>query len=91
MRLALLVLMVLFETANAQNLPYTNQTDIGILVGDGVTPSFTAQVFNGVQISKWKLKAGLITGVDFYQQILLVPVAAGIKWTPFEGGRLRHF
>lgn len=82
--LPIIALLVIGNLVKAQNLPYTNQTEAGILIGEGVSPSFSAQTFNGVKIKKWKLEAGLTAGVDIYQEITVLPLAAGIKWNPFD-------
>ncbi|MFD2932167.1 hypothetical protein [Spirosoma flavum] len=69
---------------------YVNYTEFGGLFGrvaSGVTTaqtvenrlSFTAQTFNGVQVSH-RLAIGGIVGVDWYKAALLMPVGAGLRF-----------
>ena len=78
------VFLLFTVAAKAQHLPYTNQTDAGVLVGPASAASFTAQTFNGVRISTWKLEAGITTGVDIYPQMTILPISLGFKWNPFD-------
>jgi hypothetical protein len=79
-----LSLLSLTAVVKAQNLPYTNQTEAGLLAGTGSEPVFTAQTFNGIRISKWNLETGITTGADIYPQMTIVPVSAGFRWNPFN-------
>ena len=68
--------MILIITGvRAQDMPYTNQTEAGLLLGTGVVPAFTVQMFNGVRINKWNVEAGLNAGIDIYPQITILPVS----------------
>ncbi len=60
------------------------QADVGLLVGDGVRPAFSGQLFNGIKIDKYKVEAGVLLGADVYRQFTLLPVTAGLKWLPIE-------
>jgi hypothetical protein len=77
-------LLILFKLTGAQNLPYVNQTDVGLLIGNKSVVSFSAQSFNGVIIDKWKIHLGFITGIDVYQPITFIPLAPSIKYLPFS-------
>ena len=70
----------------AQKLPYTNQTDAGLLLGQASETVFTAQSFHGVKISKWKLETGITAGIDVYPQMTILPVSLAFKWNPFNSG-----
>jgi sRNA-binding regulator protein Hfq len=67
---------------------YVNMTELGVLTGQSVGPNQfssvnyhtapTSQTFNGYQF--WPmLQVGLTTGIDWYQNFALVPVAAGLR------------
>ena len=77
--------------AHAQNMPYTNQTEIGLLAGEGIDPSFSVQTFNGFKIKEWNVEAGLNTGVDIYKQFTLLPVSIGLKWFSANPGTVSPF
>ena len=65
--------MILIITGvRAQDMPYTNQTEAGLLLGTGVVPAFTVQMFNGVRINKWNVEAGITSGIDIYDQITIL-------------------
>ncbi|MBC8052042.1 MAG: hypothetical protein H7Y13_03160 [Sphingobacteriaceae bacterium] len=78
---ALAWLFALLSAANgyAQSYTYANHTEAGIMVGTlgGLPVNF--QTFNGIRFKKLQLEAGLTIGIDSYQQIVLVPVAAGLR------------
>lgn len=76
--------MVMLQPAAAQRLRYTYSIDAGLLAGNKVTPTFTAQVFNGLYFEKLKVRTGITTGIDAYRQFTILPVAAGIKLGPFN-------
>lgn len=85
MRLTIIALLLLASSClKAQNLPYVNHIEAGILTATGRKPSFSAQTFNGVRIEKWKLETGIIAGVDIYQEMTLLPISAGFKWNPLN-------
>ena len=85
MRKIIIVLLLLapFFT-KAQNFPYVNHSEVGILSATGRAPSFTGQTFHGVKIQKWKLEAGISAGVDIYQEMTLLPMSVGFKWNPLN-------
>ncbi|WP_273216116.1 hypothetical protein [Runella zeae] len=73
---------------------YVNMTEVGGLFGrvvydvPGSVPatqqvenrlSLTIQTFNGIQL-KPRLALGVSCGVDWYQAVLLAPVAAGVRY-----------
>jgi len=74
-------------------LPFVNYTELGGLfgrvaytqmaTGPDVTVenkvSFTAQTFNGVQLTR-QLAVGGLVGIDWYRAALLMPVGAGIRF-----------
>lgn len=91
MRILAFILLVFISEAKAQNYPYSVQADVGLLLGNSVLPSFSAQIFNGVRIDKWKIEAGIISGADIYKQITVLPLAAGLKWVPLRSGSLSPF
>jgi len=91
MRILAFILIVFISKAKAQNYPYSFQADAGLLIGNSVLPSFTTQIFNGVRIDKWKIEAGIVSGVDIYKQITVLPLAAGLKWMPFRSRSLSPF
>lgn len=80
----IVVLLLTSALLQAQNLPFINHTEAGILAATGRAPSFTAQTFNGLKINKLKLEAGITAGVDIYQEMTLLPVSAGVKWNPLN-------
>lgn len=84
-------IVILTVIAKAQNLPYVNQTDVGLLFGDEELRSFSIQTFSGVVIEKWKLQLGLVTGIDVYQQITLIPLAPSFKYFPFSNKKTNPF
>ncbi|RYC68290.1 MULTISPECIES: hypothetical protein [Spirosoma] len=73
--------------------PFVNYTELGGLfgrvaytqtaTGPDVTVenkvSFTAQTFNGVQLTR-QLAVGGVVGIDWYRAALLMPVGAGIRF-----------
>lgn len=85
MKIILVALLLLSTPAiKAQNLPFVNHTEAGILAATGRDPSFTVQTFNGVKINKLKLEAGITAGVDVYHEMTLLPISAGFKWNPLN-------
>ncbi|NEU07363.1 hypothetical protein GZH53_03465 [Flavihumibacter sp. R14] len=82
--LTLITLLLVTLAAKGQRMPYTNQTDAGVLIGTPSATSFSAQTFNGVTIRKWNLDAGITTGIDLYNQVIILPLSAGFKWNPFR-------
>ena len=69
---------------------YVNYTELGGLFGrvaSGTSTaqlvenrvSFTAQTFNGVQLTR-RLAVGGLVGVDWYKAALLTPVGAGLRF-----------
>jgi len=83
-KIIIAVLLLISPFLQAQNLPFVNHTEAGILAATGRNPSFTAQTFNGVKIDKWKLEAGITAGVDIYQDMTILPISAGLKWNPLN-------
>jgi hypothetical protein len=78
------IILFLFCTAvKAQNRPFINQTEIGILAGDVEDPSFSAQTFYGVRLAKSNFEAGLTAGIDDYEQLSMLPVGMRFNWNPF--------
>ena len=87
--LIIMVILLFFVIlARAQQLPYTNQTDAGLLMGPASKAAFSAQTFHGVKIIRWKIEAGINAGVDIYPQLTILPVSAGFKWNPFNAHRI---
>lgn len=72
----------------AQALPFTNHTEIGVLQNNqslGPHTSFTFQTFNGVKANNW-LSIGFTTGLDNYNQTIIIPFALGARAVlPSEG------
>ena len=93
MKKLLLVFSFLIITliSEAQNLPHVNQTDVGLLIGDNVSESFSAQSFNGVDIDKWKIHLGFIIGIDIYQPLTVIPLAPSIKFFPFDNKKTNPY
>ncbi|MEJ7779843.1 MAG: hypothetical protein WKF68_09635 [Daejeonella sp.] len=91
MRIFVFILIVFVSKAQAQDYPYAFEADAGLLIGNNIFPSFTARIFNGVRIDKWKIEAGIISGVDTYKQITVLPLSAGLKWMPIRSGSLTPF
>ena len=89
--LLVLYISILTIVAKAQNLPYVNQTDVGLLIGDNVLGSFSAQSFNGVVIDKWKIYLGFIIGIDIYQPLTVIPLAPSIKFLPFNSKKTNPY
>ena len=83
-RLTIILFLLTGANASAQKLPYINQTEAGLLLGEGIKPSFSIQTFNGVKINNGKLEAGLTTGLDVYQPATILPVMAGLKYRLFK-------
>lgn len=73
-------LLLLGLNSKSQNLPYVNQTDVGLLFGEEGARSFSAQSFNGFGMDKLNIHLGFITGIDVYQPITLIPLAPSIKY-----------
>ncbi|GAB4015691.1 hypothetical protein [Spirosoma koreense] len=82
------------STAQAQFEPwkpmYVNYTEVGGLFGrvaSGTTAaqtvenklSFTAQTFNGAQVTQ-RLAVGGLIGIDWYKAAQLLPIGAGIRF-----------
>ena len=81
---------------------YVNYTELGGLFGrvaSGLSTaqvvenkvSFTAQTFNGIQVSR-RLAVGGLVGVDWYRAALVMPVGAGLRFdfarNPYRNVRL---
>ena len=69
---------------------YVNYTELGGLFGRVASGpstaevvenkvSFTAQTFNGVQVSR-RLAVGSLVGVDWYKAALVMPIGAGLRF-----------
>lgn len=69
---------------------YVNYTEVGGLFGRVASGpsvaqlvenkvSFTAQTFNGVQVSR-RLAVGGLVGVDWYKAALVMPIGAGLRF-----------
>ncbi|MBD8491207.1 hypothetical protein IFO69_20810 [Echinicola sp. CAU 1574] len=68
-------------SVQAQTLPFTNHTEIGILQsnqGIGIASAFTLQTFNGLKINPW-LNLGFTTGIDRYNIANILPLALGAR------------
>ncbi len=78
-------------TLKAQDMPYVNQTDVGLLIGNKTTGLFSFQSFNGVNIAKLKLHIGVVTGIDFYTPLHMIPLAPGLKFFPFPSKKTNVF
>ncbi len=91
MRIFVFILIVFVSKVQAQHYPYAFQADAGLLIGNSVLPSFTTHIFNGVRIDKWKIESGIVSGVDIYKQITVLPLAGGLKWMPFRSRSLSPF
>ena len=102
----LLIVFVTAGTVMAQTEPfkmkYVNHTELGRLFGrvkynngsgqnivDSRT-SFTAQMFNGMQINP-RLSAGITIGMDWYKTALINPIAAGIRYNLTKKSNSRLF
>ena len=85
------MLLFYLSDAKAQKYPYTFQADVGALIGKGVIPGFSAQVFNGIKIESQKLEVGIVSGVDVYSMFSLIPLSAGIKWIPLQSKPISPF
>ncbi|GAB3734146.1 hypothetical protein [Spirosoma lituiforme] len=90
----LLVSLFVFGNVRAQSgshpLTYVNYTEVGGLFGRVASGSsaaqlvenklsFTAQTFNGVQVSR-RLAVGGLVGIDWYKAALVMPVGAGLRF-----------
>lgn len=90
----LLVSLLVFGNVRAQSgshpLTYVNYTEVGGLFGRVASGSsaaqlvenklsFTAQTFNGVQVSQ-RLAVGGLVGIDWYKAALVMPVGAGLRF-----------
>lgn len=90
----LLVSLFVFGNVRAQSgshpLMYVNYTEVGGLFGRVASGSsaaqlvenklnFTAQTFNGVQVSR-RLAVGGLVGIDWYKAALVMPVGAGLRF-----------
>lgn len=64
----------------AQASKYTNHTETGVMIGFYGGLPFSLQTFNGVNFHRPKIAAGITLGIDSYQQMVLVPVALGIRY-----------
>lgn len=81
---AILLFVILSTQGQAQKLPFTNHTELGLLAGDGTKPSFSFQTFNGIKIQKWQLEVGINTGLDVYSPVIILPLSASLAWNPFS-------
>lgn len=86
MRILYIILIFVFfgDHAQAQKLPFTNHTELGLLAGNGIKPSFSIQTFNGVKIQKWQLEAGISTGLDIYSPVIVLPLSGSLAWNPLN-------
>lgn len=95
MRLKTLLLILVFYfsivRAVAQESPYFQQTEIGLLRGKGPQNwdgsrtdrnNLSLHTFHGIKLHP-KHVLGLSTGLDFYDQLTLIPIALG--WRGFLG------
>ena len=80
----------MFAQSAGKSATYANYTELGGLFGrvasGPVTAqqvenrlSFTAQTFNGAQITR-RLAVGGLVGIDWYAAALLLPVGAGLRF-----------
>lgn len=76
--------------SGGQRLTYVNYTEFGGLFGRVASGpdaaqlvenrlSFTAQTFNGVQVSP-RLAVGSLVGIDWYKTALVLPLGAGLRF-----------
>ena len=92
--LFLFMIVLIFGNSHAQTTfqrpTYVNYTELGGLFGrvaSGATTtqtvenrlSFTAQTFNGIQLSR-RLAVGSLVGIDWYKAALLMPIGAGLRF-----------
>ncbi len=94
MKVKLLVfcfLMLSFHQSFGQNNVYFNQTELGVLFGNGVEGwngqnenrvDFSLITFHGVKFSK-NHAVGMSVGLDQYNSISIIPIAVG--WRGFLG------
>lgn len=102
----LMTSLLVFGKALAQPVAYqpiyVNYTELGGLFGRVASGSstaqvvenkvsFTAQTFNGVQVSR-RLAVGGLVGVDWYKAALVMPIGAGLRFdfarNPYRNVRL---
>jgi hypothetical protein len=74
-----LILILLSFTCRAQKLSYTNHTEVGVLIPEEASASFTFQTFNGIKIPKSTLDVGITTGLDIYPEVKVIPLALGLR------------
>ncbi|GAB3770644.1 hypothetical protein GCM10028818_08390 [Spirosoma horti] len=98
--------LLIFGQALAQSVTYrpayVNYTELGGLFGRVASGSstaqlvenklsFTAQTFNGVQVSR-RLAVGGLVGIDWYKGALVMPVGGGLRFdfarNPYRNVRL---
>ena len=92
MRILFIILsFVIFSNhAQAQKLPFTNHTELGLLAGNGIT-SFSIQTFNGIKIQRWRLEGGISTGLDVYSPIIILPLSGSLTWNPLNSRAVSPF
>ncbi|WP_194777670.1 hypothetical protein [Pararhodonellum marinum] len=73
------LLVLLMGSAFAQNMPFVNQTEIGVQRGSNEfanRTNFTFQTFNGVRINPYH-EFGFFIGMDTYPGLHLMPLGMG--------------
>lgn len=77
----IIMLFAFVSATEAQHLKYTNQTELGILLGqEGTRPIFNLKSFNGIKVNAIGFEAGISAGLDTYKEATIMPVSLGLRY-----------